>query len=100
MLGLVLERPAWTQGANMSARVTFLAAAILACASPAAAACSGAIVEFEAIATMDAKTGNLNKGVYSRIEAELGPVKAQCRAGHDAEASRALAAIKSRHGYR
>jgi hypothetical protein len=86
----------------MSARVTFLAAAMLACASPAAAAaaCSGAIVEFEAIATMDATTGNLNKSVYSRIAAELGPVKAQCRAGHDAEASRALAAIKSRHGYR
>ena len=84
----------------MSARMTFLAAALLIWTGPASAACSGAIVEFEAIATMDAKTGNLNKGVYSRIEAELGPVKAQCSAGHDAEASRGLAAIKSRHGYR
>jgi len=34
------------------------------------------------------------------IVAELGPVKQQCSAGHDAEASRGLAAIKSRHGYR
>ena len=85
----------------MSVRVTFLAVAMLAGASPAAAAaCGGAIAEFEAIATSDAGTGNLNKSVYHRIEAELAPVKAQCSAGHDAEASRGLAAIKSRHGYR
>ena len=86
----------------MSAKVTFLAAAVLAAASPAAAAaaCGGAISEFEAITASDANTGNLNKSVYGRIVAELGPVKQQCSAGHDAEASRGLAAIKSRHGYR
>jgi len=84
----------------MSTRVTFLTAALLICAGPAAAACGGAITAFEAIAASDAKTGNLNKGIYNRIVTELGPVKAQCSAGHDAEASRALGAIKSRHGYR
>jgi len=89
----------------MSARVTFLTPILLVLASPAftssaSAACGGAISEFEAIVTSDANTGNLNKGVYSRIVAELGPVKQQCGAGHDAEASRGLAAIKSRHGYR
>ena len=84
----------------MSARVTFLAIAMLAAAGPASAACNDAIAEFEAIVTSDANTGNLNKGVYNRIVAELGPVKAQCGGGRDAEANRALAAIKSRHGYR
>jgi hypothetical protein len=84
----------------MSARVTFLAVMLIGCAGPASAACSGAVSEFEAIVTNDVKTGNLNKSVYSRIVSELGSVKAQCGAGHDAEATRALAAIKSRHGYR
>jgi hypothetical protein len=84
----------------MSARVTFLTAWLLAAASPAFAACGSAISEFEAIVTSDASTGNLNKSVYNRVVAELGAVKAQCGAGHDAEASRALAAVKSRHGYR
>jgi hypothetical protein len=84
----------------MSARVTLLAAAVLAYACPAAAACGDEIAAFEAIAASDAKTGNLNKSVYTRITAELAPVKAQCGAGHDAEANRALAGIKSRHGYR
>jgi len=84
----------------MSARVTFLAVMLLAAAGPAKAACGGAIAEFEAIAASDARTGNLNKSVYSRIVTELGHVKAQCSAGHDAEAGHALAAIKSRHGYR
>ncbi len=100
MPGLVPEGRARMQGANMSARMTFLATVMLAAASPAAAACGGAISEFEAIVTSDANTGNLNKGVYNRIVAELGSVKQQCSAGRDAEASRGLAAIKSRHGYR
>jgi hypothetical protein len=86
---------------NMSARLTFLALAILcASAGAASAACSGAIGEFETIINSDAGTGNLNKGVYRKIVSELGSVKANCGAGRDAEASRALAAIKSRHGYR
>jgi hypothetical protein len=85
----------------MSARMTFLALAILCgSAGAASAACGGAIGEFETIINSDAETGNLNKGVYRRIVAELGPVKANCAGGRDAEASRALAAIKSRHGYR
>ena len=85
----------------MSARMTFLVAAILCgSANAASAACGGAIGEFETIISSDAETGNLNKGVYRKIVAELGPVKANCSVGRDAEASRALAAIKSRHGYR
>ena len=46
------------------------------------------------------KTGNVAKRVHARVVSELGPVKPTCAAGRDAEAARALAAIKSRHGYR
>jgi hypothetical protein len=81
--------------------MTFLALTILLVgASTASAACGGAIGEFETIVNGDADTGNLNKGVHRRIIAELASAKANCAAGRDSDASRALAAIKSRHGYR
>jgi hypothetical protein len=86
----------------MSARVTLLAGMFLLGGglAQASAACSGDIAEFEKIAGSDAATGNLNKSVYRRIVAELGPVKTHCAAGREAEATRGLAAVKSRHGYR
>jgi len=89
------------QDTNMSARMTFLAVGLLiASCGGACAACAGAIAEFETIIDSDAATSNLNKGVYRRIVAELAPVKANCAGGRDAQASSALATIKSRHGYR
>ena len=90
----------------MSARMTILAAKLLAVAlmlsgvNTATAECATAITTFEAIITSDAETGNLNKGVHRRIVAELAGAKARCSAGRDAEASRALAGVKARHGYR
>jgi hypothetical protein len=85
----------------MSARMTILAGTIvLSGCGAASAACGSAIASFEAIINSDAETGNLNKGVHRRIVAELAPVKASCAAGRDADAGRALAMIKSRHGYR
>jgi hypothetical protein len=85
----------------MSARVTFLAGLLfLTGLGPAIAACASDIAEFEKITGSDAETGNLNKSVYRKIAAEMASVKANCAAGHDVEASRALAAVKSRHGYR
>ena len=86
----------------MSARVTILAA-LIALASRGAASAAAAPARspsFETIINSDAETGNLNKGVHRRIVAELARVKASCAAGRDADASRALAAIKARHGYR
>ena len=84
----------------MSARMTILALALVLGTGANAATCNSAITEFEAIISSDAETGNLNKGVHRRIVAELAGVKASCAAGRDAEASRALAAVKARHGYR
>jgi hypothetical protein len=48
----------------------------------------------------DVKIGHLNKSVHNRIVPDLGRVEATCRAGRDAEATRALTALKSRFGYR
>ena len=85
----------------MSAKMTIVAGAIvLSGCGAASAACGSAIATFETIINSDAETGNLNKGIHRRIVAELSSVKASCAAGRDADASRALAAIKSRHGYR
>jgi len=86
---------------NMSARVTFLATLVmLASTGSALAACGSAIAEFDSIIDSDLKTGNVAKRVHARMVSELGPVKATCASGRDAEATRALAAVKSRHGYR
>ena len=86
----------------MSARMTILAGALLpaSCSSRAPPLARSAIGQFETIINSDAETGNLNKGVHRRIVAELAGVKASCSAGRDAEASRALAGVKARHGYR
>jgi hypothetical protein len=74
----------------------------LASCAPAAAqsGCAGAIAQFQAVIDNDVKVGHLNKSVHSRIAPELGGVAATCRAGRDAEAIRALGALKSRYGYR
>jgi len=70
------------------------------CARCRCEAFSHSLGQFETIITSEVETGNLNKGVHRRITAELGSVKASCAAGRDADASRALAALKARHGYR
>jgi len=80
--------------------MTILAAALLLGGNTAAATCGSAIAAFETIIDNDVATGNLNKGVHRRIVAALAGVKTSCAMGRDAEASRALAAVKSRHGYR
>ncbi len=82
-----------------------LALAILAVSAsmpPAIAggSCEAAIARFRTIIDSDAQTGNLDQSVYDRIRPELRQVAAECQAGHAAEALRALAAVKHRHGYR
>jgi len=74
---------------------------LVAGAVPAhAQGCAGAIAEFVKVIDSDAATGNLNKGVHRRMTADLAGVRTTCSAGRDAEATRALVALKSRYGYR
>jgi len=82
-------------------RIALVVAALAACAvtARAQAGCSAAIAEFRAVVESDARTGNLNKSVASRLLPELDRIAATCRAGKDAEALRALASLKQRYGY-
>jgi hypothetical protein len=87
----------------MSMKPTAALAILLAAGAVPAAAqsgCAGAIAQFRAVIDNDVKVGHLNKSVHSRIVPDLGRVSDTCRAGKDAEAMRALAALKSRFGYR
>ena len=85
----------------MSARVTFLAVAMLVGSGATAfAACGPALSDFQSIIDSDVKTGNLNKSVYTRISAELARARSACLAGRDAEATNQLGGIKHRFGYR
>jgi hypothetical protein len=61
--------------------------------------CDAAIAQFRRVIDSDAQSGNVHKSVYNRILPELGRIAENCRAGRDAEASRALQALKRRHGY-
>jgi len=85
----------------MSARVTFLAVAMLVGSGATAfAACGTALSDFQSIIDSDVKTGNLNKSVYTRITTELARARSACLAGRDAEAMNQLGGIKHRFGYR
>jgi hypothetical protein len=85
----------------MSARLTFLAVAILAVSGvSASAACGSALTDFEKVINSDVATGNLHKGVHRRIAAELTRVQSECVAGRDVQAVSHLAGIKRRFGYR
>lgn len=81
-------------------RPALIACLLLGAPNLAFANCRAAIADFEAIMNSDLETGNVAKRVHARVMTELAPVKTQCSAGRDAEATRALAAVKSRHGYR
>ena len=67
---------------------------------PGPSRCAGPIGDFQGVIQNDVNTGNLNRRVHTRIAAELEPVKAACSAGRDTDATRQLAALKARHGYR
>ncbi len=67
---------------------------------PGPSRCAGPIGDFQGVIENDVGSGNLNKSVHARITAELEPVKAACAAGREADATRQLAALKARHGYR
>jgi hypothetical protein len=102
----------------MSARVTFLAVAVLLGGMAAAAHaevtivvrqapdysghpdCSHAIAEFDEIIDSDVRTGNLNRSVHTRIKGDLRTIRSGCKTGNGVDAMRQLSAVKHRYGYR
>jgi hypothetical protein len=71
-------------------------------ASPARAqqGCAGAIVEFRAIVETESQMGHVAGSAKRRLQADLARIEETCRAGREAEALRAIAALRSRYGYR
>jgi hypothetical protein len=62
--------------------------------------CAGAIVEFRGIIETENQMGHVNHAAKNRLQRELSRIEETCRAGRNADALRALAALRSRHGYR
>ena len=66
---------------------------------PEGAGCSGAIARYRAIMENDLSMGHVNRGVYDRIQAEIGEAATACSQGKDARAAALVRASKARHGY-
>jgi hypothetical protein len=62
--------------------------------------CVGAIAEFRGIIETESRMGHVSGAAKGGIQAELSRIEESCRAGRNAEALRALAALRSRRGYR
>jgi hypothetical protein len=69
-------------------------------ALPTGSGCGPEIARTKAIVDSDVATGNLNKPVGDRFNADLAHAAAECSAGKSGEALHLLAAAKSRYGYR
>ena len=67
---------------------------------PDGAGCKGEIARYRAIMDNDLSMGHVNQSVYNKVDREIGQAEAACGAGRDAEATRMVAATKSRYGYR
>ncbi|MCJ2136744.1 hypothetical protein MKK69_22295 [Methylobacterium sp. J-026] len=69
-------------------------------ALPTGSGCGPEIARTKAIVDSDVATGNLNKPVGDRFNADLAQAASECAAGKSGEAVHLLAAAKSRYGYR
>lgn len=67
---------------------------------PAGAACTREINHFQTILSADLATGNVEQGVYDKIEADLDRAAQACAAGRGGEAHAIVAGTKNAHGYR
>jgi hypothetical protein len=64
------------------------------------AECTRSINQFQQVIAADVGTGSLDRNVFPRIAADLGPVRAVCASGDAAGANRELASVKRKYGYR
>lgn len=69
-------------------------------ALPTGSGCGPEIARTKAIVDSDVATGNLNRPVGDRFNADLAQAAGECAAGKSGEALHLLAAAKSRYGYR
>ena len=89
------------QGMNMSARMTLLAALLLAGQGIAAAqSCSTALSEFRDIVRTETSMGHVTQSNQTGAFAEIGRIEGLCSSGRNAEALAALRALQRRMGFR
>jgi hypothetical protein len=100
--GVLAESRLPTQGENMSARMTFLAAVILIASGGVAAAqsCGTQINEFRDIVKTETSMGHVSGNSQSAALAELARIESTCRSGRNAEALAALHALQRRMKFR
>jgi hypothetical protein len=84
---------------TLAARLLALSA-VTAAPLQAQQGCAGAIVEFRSIIETESQMGHVSGPAKRRLQGELARIEETCRAGRDADAMRALAALRSRYGYR
>jgi hypothetical protein len=83
-----------------------IAAPLLALSAVAAAplqaqqGCAGAIIAFRSVIETESQMGHVSGAAKRRLQGELTRIEETCRAGRDADAMRALAALRNRYGYR
>lgn len=64
------------------------------------AECTRPINEYQRILAADVGTGSLDRSVFPRVAADLGPVRQACAAGQVQQALQQLQATKHKYGYR
>ena len=61
--------------------------------------CAGVIARWQDFSGRESKGGHMDDSVYSQIQNEIDRASHLCEAGQDAQARRAVAESKRRHGY-
>ena len=86
----------------MSVRLTLAVLSAAAAIAPGAAQtnCQVAIAEFRDILATETAMGHVAPARHVNAMAELARIDQTCRAGRNAEALRALAAVRARYGFR
>jgi|RhiMethySRZTD1v2_1073278.scaffolds.fasta_scaffold01185_26 hypothetical protein len=84
---------------RLAARLLALSA-VTAAPLQAQQGCAGAIVEFRSIVETESQMGHASGSAKRQLQGELARIEETCHAGRNADAMRALEALRSRYGYR
>lgn len=61
--------------------------------------CAGAVARWQEFAGRESQGGHMDEAVYNQIQNEIDRASHLCEAGQDAQARKAVAESKRRHGY-
>jgi hypothetical protein len=66
---------------------------------PTGNGCAAVVARWQDFSGQEEKGGHMDDSVYKQIQAEIDRASQLCEAGQDAQARRAVAESKRRHGY-